>query len=336
MNDGFDLEKSFREFIKEKNVTGYDTCINSFKNFLVNKNMMNDDTAKIYFQGIRSGELIKGLEYYIDNNYVTSYTAASKYASCIKEYFLGIVQKEYIKNDELMSEFAFKTEENKSYRYKVNTFLDKKPEITESAGFETFEDVQDLIQACDLRMDNEKYISKALSSQMYFNKYRSALIIKLIILTGAAYRTLIDIKKSDLDLRHCIITINGFTVHLPNNLIDQLRKYIELHQKLIDKSNKDTDQLFIEFDGSTIREQNSITINFLKGLTGRSDLNGIIKYTIINMIKKGINQSIILKFTGVGDTIYNNCQDIVNNTMDLKSSRYLDSKIRSIETFDLL
>jgi hypothetical protein len=63
MNNEFDLEKSFKEFIKDKNVVGYDTCINSFKNFLTSKNMMNTDTAKIYFQGIRSDELIKGLGY---------------------------------------------------------------------------------------------------------------------------------------------------------------------------------------------------------------------------------------------------------------------------------
>lgn len=336
MNKEFDLEKSFKEFIKEKNVVGYDTCINSFKDFLVSKSITNNDTAKIYFQGIRSEELIKGLEYYIDNNYVTSYTAANKYVSCIKEYFLGVVQKEYLKNDELMAEFAFKTGESKSYRYKVNIFLDEKSEITKSDGFETLDDVHDLILGCDSTMSNEYYLSKALTNQKYFNKYRSALIIKLIILSGIAYRTLIDIKEFDLDLRHCTITINGLTIHLPNNLIEQLWTYMELREKLIIKNNKDTKTLFIEFDGSVIREQNATTISFLKDLTGRSDLNGIIKYTIINMIKKGINQSIILKFTGVGEVIYRNCQDIVNTTMDLKSSSYLDSKIRSIEIFNLL
>lgn len=335
MNKNFDFQKSFKDFLIVKNVSGYDNCLNSFKAFLSNQNITNNDMAKIYFQGLRAEKLIDSLEYYIDSNGVTSFGAASKYSSCIREYFLELVQKEHLKNDELMSEFAFKTYDSKSYRYKVNVFLNEKKEIIKGDGFETFEKIDDLIKDCDSTMNDRNVLSK-ISTSKYFNKYRSALIIKLILLTGVTYKTITEIKECDLDLNHSSITINNLTIHLPNNMTDQFKEYMKIRNQLTLISDRKPINLFIENNTSPISETTSITTNFLCGLTGRNDLSGIIKYAIINMIKKGINQNIITTFTGVGDTIYSNCQSEVNKAMDLKTSSYLDSKIRSIEVFNLL
>lgn len=54
------------------------------------------------------------------------------------------------------------------------------------------------------------------------------------------------------------------------------------------------------------------------------------------MIKKGVNQSIIQDFTKVGDKNYQYCQKQVNQSKNPSVSRYLDSKLRSIEIFDML
>lgn len=332
----FNFEQSCNTFLNEKNVSGYNVCINSLKTYLKNDNMSDNEKIKIYFQGIRSDTLIDSLNFYIDSNNITSFSAANRYVSCIKEYFLFLIQNEYLRNDELMSEFAYKNDNHKSYRYRVNCFLSNKSEIVPLNGFETLEDIKDLISNCDSTMNNKYYLSKALGSKMYFNKYRSALIIKLNILTGSVYRNLIKLQESDIDLKHCNLTLNGLTIHLPNTIVDQMYKYFELRQEIIKKNNVKTHSLFIEFNGSPISIYTSTTGEYLMDIIGRRDINGIIKYSIINMIKKGINQSIILKFTGVGDTIYNDCQEIVNETMDLKSSSYLDSKLRSMEVFNLL
>lgn len=337
MSKLFDLKVTFNEFLEHKNVNGYMTCISCLEKYLSDKKKLIDEDIKVYFQGIRSEELIKSVDYYIDINSVTSYGAVNRYVSCLKEYFLFLVQNEYLKNDELIGEFAYKTSSKKSYRYKVNEFIKNNPKIIETQGFDSFEEVEDLIHYCDEVMENEYYYSKVLESQMYFNKYRSALIIKLILLTGVLYRTLITIKRFDLDLKHNTITINDLTIHLPNRFLDQMEKYLEIRHEIIERNtNGECDSLFIEFDSSPISDKDSTTINFLRDISGRGDLNGIIKYAIINMIRKGINQSIIVKFTGVGDKIYSDCQSKVNREMDLNASRYLDSKIRSIKIFDML
>lgn len=335
MSDNFSIKESISEFINYKLVDGYDYNLGVFCQFIETKGV-TIDTVKPVFQGARSEFLIESLNYYIDSRKVTSIGASGRYASCIKEYFIHIVQKGYIKNDELMAEFTYKTYDEKSYRYKVNHYLSEKTEIVQSAGFEMFEQAKELINDCDDIMNDEYILSKIYSSQMYFNKYRSALMIKLILLTGITYRTIIKIKIQDLDLQHCSIAINDLTIHLPNNLIDQIDQYVRIRSKILEKEKINNNVLFIESDGKAISSTTSTLAGFLKDLTGRGDLNGIIKYAITNLIRKGINQSIIVKFTGVGSTIYKWCQDEVNKTMDLHSSKYLDSKIRSLDIFDLL
>lgn len=335
MNKNFDFKESKNDFVKSKLVDGYDTILTIFTEFLERKKI-SYETIKTVFQGIRTEFIIESLNYYIESRKVTSLGASGKYASCIKEYFIFIVQNEYIKNDELMAEFTFKTYNENSYRFKVNHFLSDKPEIVESEGFEIFNQINDLINDCDDTMNDEYIISRLLANQVYFNKYRSALMIKLILLTGIAYRTIIKINIEDLDLKHCQITINGLTIHLPNNLIDQFIRYADTRANILHKKENNTDTLFIEFNGNPISVQTTTIGSFLKDLTGRGDLNGIIKYAITNMIKKGINHSLIVKFTNVGPVIYNWCQNEVNKSMDLYSSKYFDAKIRSLDIFDSL
>lgn len=336
MGKEFIFKETCKQFINNKNVAGYNVCMNSFEEYLGTINMTESSTIQIYFQGITSDALIKSLEYYIVTNGITSYSAANKYISAIKEYFLFLVQSEFLRNDELMAEFAFKTTNPKSYRCKANKFLESHSQILLNEVIDAFEDAKDLIAYCDDTMNNIYNLSLMITNQTDFNKFRSALIIKLTLLTGAVYRQLIKLKESDIDIQHCRLTLNGLTIHIPYNLIDQLTAYKKMRSDILMHNNKNTKEWFIEFSGDTISTTISTTSDYLIDISGRGDINGIVKFTIINMIREGINQSIIMKFTGAGSTIYDYCQEKVNDTMDLESSSYLDSRIRRIETFDLL
>lgn len=137
------------EFINSKNVSGYNVCIESFKEYLVKINMNESSNIQIYFQGITSNALIKSLDYYIVTNNIKSYGAANKYVSAIKEYFLFLVQNEILKNDELMSEFAFKSNNPKSYRFKANNLLESHTNILSNEVIDTFDDAKDLIAYCE-------------------------------------------------------------------------------------------------------------------------------------------------------------------------------------------
>lgn len=334
----FDFESSIKEFLIDKSVEGYDIIMNYFNEFVIKVKKINHSTIKNVFQGIRAEFLIESLDWYSNSKSAKSFGACNKFASCIKEYFVYIIDNEYIENQELIAEFGYPTYSDKSFRYKVNNYLANNENISKGDGSDIFDldTIKDLISDCDRTMNDDYILTRLDKMQMYYNKFRSALIIKLIVYTGVAYRILPTIGYNDIDTMHCSITINGLTVRLPNNLTDQFRKYLDIRKSLLDKHHKKSNYLFIEFNENNLSSKTTTVSSFLKDLTGRGDLNGIIKFSVTNMIKRGINQSIIMKFTSVGDTIYNWCQNEVNTHMDLKSSKYLDSKLRGLDVFDLL
>jgi hypothetical protein len=79
-----------------------------------------------------------------------------------------------------------------------------------------------------------------------------------------------------------------------------------------------------------------VVTGFLKYYIGRNDVIGLSKNVIIRMIYEGINQSLIQEFTGYKSDVYKYCQSKVNFDKAIYRNRYLDSKLRSIESFDIL
>jgi len=330
----FDLNQSIKSFLEHSKAEGYDNNLNVFKDFLDRKKISNN-FVKEFLQGIRTETIIESLNFYIEDRGLTSIDTALRYISCIKEYFAYNFHAELFENKELAAEIAYPTYSEKSFRYKVNNFISQDKRLLERNDFVALDEneILSLIVDCDDTISSEKVQQASPKMQKYYNKFRSALIIKLIIFTGIRYEVLQKLPKQALDLKYNTIKVNGFTIHLPMNLRDQFFEY----EKLLHQINTtDREYLFLEFDLNKISEITYATSGFLKVLTGRGDLNGVIKFTVIEMIKKGINESIIKKFTGVGEEMYNACQDFVNDYSFAKANRYLDSKIRSMNIFDRL
>ena len=52
------------------------------------------------------------------------------------------------------------------------------------------------------------------------------------------------------------------------------------------------------------------------------------------MIEGGMNQSIIMDFTGQGSDIFSDCQNIVDERKHLNRNRYINHMIRGIVSYD--
>jgi len=323
-------------FIKEKRVDSYNEDLRILSKYLIQKGI-TDKTCKQFLQGMRTETIIESLDDYIEDSNIRSQARAYKYFSCIKEFFLWLTSEDIIENRSLVQEFGYTTSSHKSYQYKVNKFIDNHPILKKGKTYEPrgFKEIEDLIEYCDRKvLDDEATIRRALDTPKYFNKYRSALIIKLMILTGIKYEVIYSLMADCLDIKHNSIEINSFKIRLPYRLMDQFLRYEEILSKLgTDKKDR---KLFVDINGKEISNKVGATHNFLKDATGNGDFNSLIKFTIIEMIKKGINESIIMEFTGVGATMYGECQNAVNSEYKLNQSRYLDSRIRRLEVYDLL
>lgn len=290
-----------------------------------------------FLQGFRTAGIIESLNFYIRENGLTSINTARRYSSCVGEFLRYVIHHNIIENRELEMELGAPAYNEKSFTFKINNYVSQDERLKETEGFIALNntDRDSLIAECDNTLKSEEIFEKAIKQQKYYNKFRSALILKLTLLTGITYKILREVRQNDLNLKHNLITINDLMIRLPINLSENFDRYENINCK-IDPSSLNRDFLFIEYSRSVISNTTATTSGFLKGILGRGDLNGVIKHTIIEMIKKGVNESIIRKFTGIGSKTYDECQDYVNSLYQIKTNRYLDSKIRSLEIFDLL
>ncbi|MEK4247607.1 hypothetical protein MKZ20_20225 [Psychrobacillus sp. FSL K6-2684] len=318
------------EFFEDKPYA-YSNHVKAFNKYIEHKGITEDNLI-VFLQGIRAKDIVDSLNYYIEKNNITSKDTALRYSSAIKEYLYYALDSGKVNNSELMKELELATFKESSYRYKMNNFIAKHELLKEREGFEipSDEEVRELIKQCNSLLESDEEYLKAQNNQKYFNKFRSALIIKLILLTGVPYRTINSIKCTDLNINNSTILINSFEIRLPKILKLNFEKYMRLSNEI----NLNRDKLFIEFNGNSMSVQTAAVYGFMKSIIGRGDLNGVVKYTIIKMIEEGISERVIKQVTGVEDTIINDCHLKVYG--DKKAIRHFDSKIRGLEIYDVL
>jgi hypothetical protein len=337
-----DTIELFIDQVSERSYEIYKNKIMVFYKFLVSEKGINDKSYKSYLEAMKTEEIIESLNHYIVGNKINSESVAWHYISVVKRYFLFIYDAENLKiqNTNLIKSFSLSQSSVDSFTYKI------KKEIFESGDLEkkdsktelTQEEVEVLISECDQQIKELLQRGSILEYKKYpsqYNDFVSCIIIKLLLFTGAKYQVITNLRSSDLNLKQQILRINGYCIRLPINLFTQLLEYVAIKQLMQSDCDNEDNSLFIRADGETPQGTSFISDTLVQ-FTGRGDTTGIIKFAIIEMIKKGINQSVIQDFTGNGSKIYDYCQSKVNESKNLSVNRYLDSKLRSLEIYDLL
>ncbi|SFL20748.1 hypothetical protein SAMN03159341_1047 [Paenibacillus sp. 1_12] len=176
-------------------------------------------------------------------------------------------------------------------------------------------------------------------------------IIKLILLYGFKFNRIADFTLEDFDVERRLLKVkreqfNNETIdlELPYSLYLDLKKYHELRITL----KTDNNLLFLTSIFTTVNP------SFLNDILNKArdtyydkkiidsslknpfTTTGLSKFAIINMILEGINQSTIIDITGVNEIIYRNCQETVNGELKGNYNRYINYKLRAIQTYDIL
>lgn len=329
-----DVNDMLEEFMKNKSggSEGYRKDIKIFFSFLKSKEM---PLIKEILQGVRTKNIIESITYYKDNKKLDTESTASRYSSAISEFFKYIIGNNYIENKDFYEELTSPTTISKSYLYRMNDYISKDKDLKEKDTFKIFEDeeVKDLIKNCDYVLSGN--IESVLLKSKEYNKFLSALCIKLITFNGIMYRELREIKITNDISKFNKICINNFRITLPDNYNQQLKKYLKIRNEILIKNNKESEYLFITYNGEKL-PGTTIISGFLTTCTGRNDFNGLIKYAIRNMITAGINDSVIERLTGASKELIRQASYNENLKDEIYWNRYLDSRMRNIELFDLL
>lgn len=331
-----DINKLIKDFMKNKSEgsEGYEKDILIFIKYL--NIPTNVSIIEEVLQGVRTKKIIDSIDYYISTGPVTSINTVKRYTCAIAEFFKYIISEKYIDNISFYNEIVAPTVATGSYRGLINEAISNNKKLKEGDMFEIYckDEIQELIENCNEAIEffqAENQVKKRYSS------YIAALCLKLISYTGTLYRGLRKINMSNDIIDFNVININGFDIHLPRKLNSELKDYIKVRSDILVRNKKNSEYLFITFDGEQLSKQTSIISGFLATCTGRNDLNGLIKYAIREMMINSINDSVITKFTGVGEEILRQCVDAVNKDgNEINWNRYLDSKLLAINTFDYL
>jgi len=322
------FQETVRLFIESKQESfiqaqGYEKDLLVFWEFLKTKNV--DDESWLYFLGGANTDLIiEGLKYYIKQNRVNSISTGNRFISVLVEYFQFVVEKKIIQNKELYEEMNAPIYSPRSFRARVNTWISQN--LKDKEGSVTFSqsEITTLINDC-----NETLNMRMVNDEIFDKKIVPALILKLIILTGVKYKIIRNLTVNCLNLRYGTIAVNNYEIHLPHNFKDQLESYLSLRQ---DKT--DSNLLFIQSNGDQLPDKTGNTAYYLGSLTTRTDLTGIIKFVIIEMISKGLGEGIIKEFTGVGKTIFEDCVKLMNKDVHIDRNAFLDARIRESSSYN--
>lgn len=342
-----DIKNEFIKNIKEGNY--YDSSsviyarkINVFYEYLEKRCGVKDENYKEVLVALGKEKILDSIEFYISENNIKFRITVENYLTVIKAFFDYISREYNLKNKSFDS-----LERYSSIRDAVNKKMiemdlkgkkDKAP-ISENI-------CKDLIKCCDENINNFNIDSmdinkmkKENSKTKAFNYFVSGIITKIVILTGIKNNVINVIKIDDYDSTLNTLIINGFKIHLPDNLGNQMKKYISVRKKIL-SNGKETNTLFINKRGEEIGIDYGFAFSILKEIMDSNSAESVAKYTIIQFIKKGININLAQQLTGFGDDTFLQCQEIVNEEKngenDIAKIRYIDSKIRSLPIYDCL
>lgn len=288
-------------------------------------------------------DIVEATKFYVrQNENVTSQQSVRDFLISVSQFIL-FLSEEGIENPILSRLIPFKNQSGIIIEeLELEGIYLQKPQQNPPINEDEF---RFIIDYCN-KLDNQSITEK-----------QTSIIVKLLLFLGLKYEKIIELRLKDFDYRSNTLKVKYYDenkhekyyeVHLPYRLS------LELAEITKDRDlDKDMDYLFKTIEGNPVKHgymtkffkrcRETYLAEVYLGDKEEYELEknhftptGLLKYAVIQMIKRGVNQSIITEFTGIQEDIFRDCQNEVNSHKVESKSRYLDSKLRSIETFDLL
>lgn len=320
---GTTMNLFLEELTRRSNFPPFKKALENFCKYLKSKGVC-PSTVNHYLSSMSLEDILDSIKFTIESKSgVQSPDSYSNHRACLVQFFTYLTENKIIENKNLMAGFGISATSPNSYYYSVSKLLAEHPLIdsNDTVYYLNDEEIKGIIKRCDyFFQSNTDYTSLTI-----------ALIVKTTILLGCSYRHLRRILLKNLDLDHGILTVGEFAIHLPTKMIDQFKLYINNRP-----DNADATFLFVEENGERIYWANSKYQSYSKILLKDFTFTQILRYAIVNLILKGVNRSIIEDLTDIGTDVYHSCQGYVNEQKGMYASRYIDSKIRSLSSFDIL
>jgi len=322
--------KELKDKFLEKN-PAYTNDVNNFVNYIGEESFNNE----FILGGMTTKGILDSLISYVNSGQIQKKEPAKKYTSAIGQLFEYILENSNIKNIGLSNQLGAPPKRKNSYLGQCTNFIINCKELQEKESYNALDDetVYKLIEWCDriiVKMESEK-----VNQNIGFKHMAAALCIKLMLLTGITYRVVRSIKFSSLNTELNTLVINNYKLRLP--LV--LSKQFKLYKKICLERNFDLENgyLFIGINGKQWNTGTSSSgiPTYLQTEIKQTDITGIIKYGIKQLMLQDVNSSVIIRLTGVSNEIMEDC--LPKSEADESDwYSYINSKIVKSRLYDKL
>ncbi len=303
--------------------------------YIMENKSTDNNVDRLFKDEFTRSDIIKATMYYVMNNEnVESISAIDDYLISLNRLFDELLFESF-PNPTLMKFKPFTVLSNDVQEKLTNDGVElREREVNPSIDKEQFDFIINY-----LKTSNSKKIKPL----------QVKIIIKLFILYGFSHDTISQLLISDyndkqktLKIEYKRVVKRSVYLELPYTLSEDIDTYIALRKS---KRDLDSKLLFVTGNNTQIKHAYityklaEIKKKYIASSSNYLEKNqftptGIQKYAIIQMILNGMNQSIVMDFTGQQEDIYNDCQAEVNTTKELDRNRYINHMIRGISTYD--
>lgn len=164
----------------------------------------------------------------------------------------------------------------------------------------------------------ENHYSGVSQQNKFYSRFVSIVPIQLAMKYGLSNITLVNLKKSDLDLPNGILHVKGFQLPLSKALMDIMSMYCRMRAMIIEYSQSNIEDLFIKLNGkSFISEKNNIPVYatfffFLKECINTYACKRLSYKRIVELVDKGADIKTLSQLVDVTPETIRSICDIDN------------------------
>lgn len=300
------------------------------------KNSLSDANVRFLLQGLNVEFLLDSLIYNVEERKIYKRkNAAKKYATVIGLFFNYIRKNTDIDNPTLFESISYNRLRENAYMKRMMAYInecDKLQGTIELEGVGRSEAEKVLRWSDEQLKDDKRWYSDIETKEIdetAFRKAMAALGMKMMLIYGFTYRELRKIKRNQYDSVRNTIIINGFEIRLPINLGIQMKRMKDFLN--MNEIRNEKGFLFTNAQGEEWGEITSASgiSDMLGSLIESTSVTSIVKYGISQLLKAGLNDSIIKQITGASDTLIRGC--IVHEDEDIE--RIINNKLVNVELY---
>lgn len=336
-----DTVKSFLNTLNEgpyydSSKVTYERKVNVFIEFLTYKLKINDQNFVLVMSGLDDIYILDSVKYYVETYNIRFKTTVDHFLIVIRRLFIYLNKELNIKNETFDSQKKFNNLKESLDELSKEMKLDQKKQkypISDTNFCKLAYHCNEQIKTYDVSLIDVEALTYDSAWSTPYKEYTSALITKLVMLTGVKNNVISTLKAEDFNPKESTLVMNGYIVELPDKLNYELNEYMSLRSKFKTPHT----ELFLTNYGEPCGSKYQDMFCCVNDILNNHVVESVAKYTIVELIRLDTNIHILKEFTGFGFDTIQHCLELANEMLNIEEKNsHIRNKLCSMQQRKLL